>query len=262
MLIVLSPAKTLDFDSAPLLDGEAEPALASDTERLVAQLRRYKPARLAELMSISDKLAQLNADRYQTFSAEYSPQNARPALFAFAGDVYEGLQARTLSETDVRWSQAHVRMLSGLYGVLRPLDLMQPYRLEMGTRLKTRRGADLYAFWGKRIAHMLRDDMAAMTDPTLVNLASDEYSRAVDRKALGHPVVQPVFEEARPNGPRPFAVVSFMAKRARGAMTRFAIDERIDRAEDLKAFDRDGYRFVPEVSDDRRWVFRRGAPTD
>lgn len=257
MLIVLSPAKTLDFDS-PAEHGESTlPGFLPDTARLVDQLRRYRPARLGRLMSISDRLAELNAQRYRDFSPEFDTGNARPAFRAFAGDVYEGLQAGSLDAAGWAWAQAHVRVLSGLYGLLRPRDLIQPYRLEMGTRLKTRRGADLYAFWGPRLGRELRALAAPMPDPTLVNLASDEYFRAVDRKAFAGPVVQPVFEEPRPDAERPWAVISFMAKRARGAMTRFAIDERIDRAEDLKAFDRDGYRYVAGASTDIRWVFRR-----
>ncbi|MEZ5649102.1 MAG: peroxide stress protein YaaA [Burkholderiaceae bacterium] len=259
MLIVLSPAKTLDYETPVRYQGETLPAMSAEAERLAATLRRYSPPRLAALMSVSDKLARLNVQRFKEFSTEVSRANARPAMLAFAGDVYEGLQAATMGQDDLAWAQDRVRMLSGLYGLLRPLDLMQPYRLEMGTRLKTRRGTSLYEFWGRRIAVALRELAADMTDKTLVNLASDEYSRAIDRKALGLRVVQPVFEEPRSDPDRPYAVISFMAKKARGAMTRFAIDRRIEDARELREFDRDGYRFVPEASDDARWVFRRQA---
>ena len=208
-------------------------------------------------MSISDKLGALNAARFQEWAQPFTTDNARPAILTFAGDVYDGLDARSLSEARLKWAQDHLRILSGLYGLLRPLDLMQAYRLEMGTRLKTRRGDNLYQFWGPTIAQSLNEALAADKSPVLVNLASDEYFKAVDRKTLNARIVQPVFQEPRPGKDKPWAVVSFLAKRARGAMTRYVIDKRLNDVEDLKAFDRDGYRFAPEASSDDRWVFRR-----
>ncbi len=259
MLIVLSPAKRLDFES-PLVSREfTQPDFLDESSLLVTQLRQRSPADLSSLMSISDKLGALNAARFHTWQLPFSPDNARPAMLAFAGDVYDGLDAATLTRSRLSWAQQHLRILSGLYGVLRPLDLIQPYRLEMGTRLATRRGGNLYEFWGDRITRSLNTVLADMPGATLVNLASEEYFKAVRPALLAAPVIQPVFEEARPEGDKPFAIVSFFAKRARGAMARYVIEKRLSRVEALKNFDRDGYRFVPAASDARRWVFRRGG---
>lgn len=256
MLIVLSPAKTLDFDSPLATDVHSEPALLEDSAQLVERLRAFEAPELGKLMDISPTLAQLNVERFQAWRAPFSSDNARQAALAFAGDVYEGLQAGSLAEADLQWAQRHVRILSGLYGVLRPLDLIQPYRLEMGTRLDTARGRDLYAFWGERIAGQLREAMAGLEQPVLVNLASDEYFRSVRRPALAFPVVQPVFQERRAGG---WKIISFSAKRARGTMTRYAIENRITDPGDLKRFDRDGYRYDEAASDEVSWVFRREA---
>ena len=254
MLIVLSPAKTLDFESPLALDTHSEPTLLEESAQLVARLRDLEAPALERLMDISPALAELNVGRFQTWRPPFSPDNARQAVLAFAGDVYEGLQAGSLAQDDLQWAQRHVRILSGLYGVLRPLDLIQPYRLEMGTRLATARGRDLYAFWGERIAGELREAMTGFERPVLVNLASDEYFRSVRRPAMPHPVVQPVFQERRAGVWR---VISFSAKRARGTMTRYAIENRITDPHDLKRFDRDGYRYDPAASDEFSWVFRR-----
>ncbi len=257
MLIVLSPAKTLDLDSPLKTSLHSQPEMLDDAEKLIRILRPKSPASLSRLMSISDKLGALNAARYEQWERPFTPANARPAVLTFAGDVYDGLDATTLSESRLKWAQNHVRILSGLYGLLRPLDLMQPYRLEMGTRLRNRRGANLYHFWGKRIASRLNEDLSAQNSPVLVNLASDEYFKSVDRKTLAADVIQPVFEEPRPGKAKPWAVVSFMAKKARGAMTRFVIEQRLTDVQALKQFDRDGYRFCAPASTETRWVFRR-----
>jgi cytoplasmic iron level regulating protein YaaA (DUF328/UPF0246 family) len=254
MLIVLSPAKTLDFESPLPVAAHSEPALLEQSAQLVARLREFEAPALERLMDISPALAELNVGRFRTWRPPFSPGNARQAVLAFAGDVYEGLQAGSLGGADLQWAQQHLRILSGLYGVLRPLDLIQPYRLEMGTRLDTARGRDLYAFWGDRIAGQLREAMAGLERPVLVNLASDEYFRSVRRPALPYPVVQPVFQERRGGV---WKIISFSAKRARGTMTRFAIDNRITDPQDLKQFDLDGYRHDPAASDDQSWVFRR-----
>ena len=205
-------------------------------------------------MSLSDDLARLNRERFQAFEA--GSTDGVQAAFAFAGDVYEGLKARDLDAAGLAFAQDHVRILSGLYGLLRPLDRIQPYRLEMGTRLKTRRGASLYDFWGDRISKCLNADAEGHTDATLVNLASQEYFGVVDAKALKLPVVTPQFRESRDGESR---IISFFAKKARGGMARFAIDERIERAEDLKAFDRNGYRFDKAASSDTEWIFIRSG---
>ena len=255
MIIVLSPAKTLDFESPPVTSNFSQPDFLQESARLVSRLKKLPAAQLQDMMEISPALAQLNAERFRAWKAPFDRANARQAALAFAGDVYEGLSAPTLDETALGWAQARVRILSGLYGVLRPLDLIQPYRLEMGTRMETGRGPDLYRFWGERLARALATELAAHAHPVLVNLASNEYFRAVPPKALGVRIVQPVFEERRESG---WKVVSFSAKRARGSMTRYAIDQRIEDPEGLKAFDRDGYRFDPSDSEADTWVFRRG----
>ena len=254
MLIVLSPAKTLDYDTPPTTDHFTQADFLDDSQGLVERMREFDPPALAELMSISDKLAALNVARFDEWSLPLAPGRAKQALLAFAGDVYDGLAAGSLDARALDWAQQHLRILSGLYGLLRPLDLMLPYRLEMGTRVSNARGRDLYAFWGERLAKTLSDTLDAHEHRVLVNLASDEYFKAVAPKAMRHPVVQPVFQERRGEA---WKIVSFSAKRARGAMARFAIDYRIDDPEGLKGFDRDGYRFDAGASDASRWYFRR-----
>jgi len=254
MLIVLSPAKRLDFETPSTRQSRDRPAMIAESRRLVERLRDFAPADLARLMGISDALASLNAARYEQWTTPFTPANAKPAVLAFAGDVYDGLRAESLDDAGFDWASDHLRILSGLYGVLRPLDLIQPYRLEMGTRLPSERGPDLYRFWGSRIANSLRRAMSDAGAGVLVNLASQEYFRSVDRTRWHAPIIQPVFEQW--HGGR-WKIISFDAKRARGAMTRFAIDHRLDSAEGLKDFDRDGYAFEPAESDEQRWVFRR-----
>ncbi|RPH42545.1 MAG: peroxide stress protein YaaA [Burkholderiales bacterium] len=254
MLIVLSPAKTLDYTS-PVLDVEpSKPEFSADARRLIARLRELTPAQVASLMDLSDPLAALNVGRYAAFRAAPRPEAVRPAVLAFDGDVYDGLGARTLDAASLDVVQRRVRILSGLYGVLRPLDAMQPHRLEMGTRLENERGRDLYAFWGERPAKALKRALRDAGGGTLVNLASEEYFRSVDLAALRAPVVQPVFQDRRGDA---WKVISFNAKRARGAMTRWAIDRRIDQPQALKDFDADGWAFDAGASDERTWVFRR-----
>ena len=256
MLIVLSPAKTLDYTSPIPAVAASRPEFGADAKRLVERLRELSPAEVARLMDLSDTLAALNVGRYAAWRARPAAADVRPAVLAFDGDVYDGLGARGFDADALDWAQRHVRILSGLYGVLRPLDAMQPYRLEMGTRLENERGRDLYAFWGDRPARTLSRALEASGSRTLVNLASEEYFRAVDAKALRAPVVQPIFQERRGGT---WKVISFNAKRARGAMTRFAIDHRIEDVEGLKGFDADGWAFEPAASDERTWVFRRSV---
>lgn len=254
MLIVLSPAKRLDFTEADPALPASERRFRDDTASLSKTTKRQTRADLRRLMGISDDLAKLNAERFKAFDAE--SVDGVQAAFAFAGDVYEGLKARELDAAALGWAQDHLRILSGFYGLLRPLDRIQPYRLEMGTRLKTRRGSSLYDFWGDRISRQLNADAEGQADPTLVNLASQEYFGAVDARALKLPVVTPQFREEKDGESR---IISFFAKKARGAMARFAIDERIERAEDLKAFDRDGYRFDKAASSEVEWIFIRSG---
>lgn len=254
MIIVLSPAKTLDFQTPAATEHHSQPEFLEQSGELVKVLRRMPAESLSALMTISPSLADLNAERFRAWRLPFDASNAKQAALAFAGDVYEGLDAPSLDESSLRWAQDRVRILSGLYGVLRPLDLIQPYRLEMGTRLETSKGADLYRFWGDRLAKRLAEELAPHRHPVLVNLASNEYFRAVPSKALGLTVVQPVFEEKREGS---WKVISFMAKRARGAMTRWVIERRIDDPAQLKNFDTDGYQFDAGASTEASWVFRR-----
>ncbi len=254
MLLILSPAKTLDFTSSLPVTTFSLPDFLDQSQQLIEQLRDLSPSALASLMGISDSLATLNADRYAAWSLPFSPENARQAVFAFNGDVYEGLQAASLSPSALQFAQGHLRILSGLYGVLRPLDLIQPYRLEMGTALANHRGKDLYAFWGERLVTALNAAVTEIHADTLVNLASSEYFKAARLKKLAVPVVQPVFEDWS-NGR--FKVVSFYAKRARGLMARHVLTQRLESVEGLKSFAAEGYAFDPAASDAGRWVFRR-----
>jgi uncharacterized protein len=256
MLIVISPAKTLDFESPLRTAHHTQARFLEDSVVLADRMREFDPPALSRLMEISDALAALNVARFQQWRLPIEPGQGRPALLAFAGDVYEGLDAGSLDEPALDWAQDHLRILSGLYGILRPLDLMLPYRLEMGTRVGNPRGKDLYAFWGERLAESLSAELDVQPSPVLVNLASEEYFKAIAPRALRHRVVQPQFQEWRGNA---WKIISFSAKRARGMMARFAIDRRIDDAEELKTFAVDGYRFDPAASDERLWMFRRTA---
>jgi cytoplasmic iron level regulating protein YaaA (DUF328/UPF0246 family) len=226
---------------------------------LITVLREKSPQQVAELMDLSDALAGLNVARYQAWAPRFTKHNAKPAVLAFDGDVYGGLDARSLDAAELDWLQQHLCILSGLYGVLRPLDRMQPYRLEMGTRLATAGGKkNLYQFWGPQIADYLNQRARGNKSPVLVNLASEEYFKAVDRKALKPRVVNCVFEEHRDGG---YKIISFMAKRARGLMVRYALQQRALTPEQLQGFDLEGYRFAPAVSEPDRLVFRREAST-
>lgn len=256
MLALLSPAKNLDMSPAPLDLEATVPALMDDTQALMRTTKRLTQAKIRELMKLSPDLAKLNYDRYRSFELPFTAGNALPASFAFNGDVYRGLDARKLSATDLQWAQTRIWILSGLYGVLRPLDLMQAYRLEMGTRLATRRGKNLYEFWGDRIRARLEQALDEHPDPTLVNLASNEYFKAVRAKQFSRPVVTCVFEDWKQD-PNDGKVISFMAKVARGKMARYIITERIDRAEGLRDFAVDRYRLDKARSADDRLVFKR-----
>ncbi|UAW97856.1 peroxide stress protein YaaA [Halopseudomonas nanhaiensis] len=254
MLMVISPAKTLDYDSTPITDKFTQPRYLDDSQELIDVLKEKSPQDIAELMSLSDKLASLNVARYGSWKKKATRSNARQALLAFKGDVYTGLAVEDFTEQDLEFAQQHLRMLSGLYGVLRPLDLMQPYRLEMGTKLANSRGRDLYSFWGERISESLNKDLAKQGDYILLNLASQEYFGAVKPRALKARVIEAVFKD-RKNGD--YKIVSFYAKKARGLMARFVIKERVTDAEGLKAFDLDGYAFDKASSSPDKLVFLR-----
>lgn len=254
MLFVLSPAKTLDYASPAASIEPTVPRWMKESARLIRGLRRLDAEAIANLMDLSPRLAELTVGRYQAWKSKNYEAQARPAIFAFDGDVYEGLRARDMHREALHWAQGHLRILSGLYGALRPFDWLQPYRLEMATRFENDRGRDLYAFWGDRIARSLEEDLKGHSAALVVNLASEEYFAAVDRRRLRAPVVQAVFQESRAGS---FKVVSFSAKRARGLMARWAIERRIEDPERLKEFAEEGYRFCAEASEARVWVFRR-----
>lgn len=268
MLVLLSPAKSLDFE--PLTGELAElphtlPSFPKQTAQLIAVLKTYSPQQIAELMSLSDALSSLNVARYQAWRPRYTAKNAKQAILAFNGDVYAGFEAAGLSTDDLNWAQNHVCLLSGLYGLLRPLDWMQPYRLEMGTQLPVSMDAagiktttkNLYGFWGSQIASYLNQRARADASPVVINLASEEYFKAVDKKALQPRVVSCVFEEHRGGGQH--KVISFMAKRARGLMVRYAVLHRAATPEALQGFDLDGYAYQPALSSPDRLVFRRNT---
>ena len=252
MLIVISPAKSLDLDSPPTTRTRTTPRFIDDAADLIRVLKPKSPAEIGALMDISDQLSVLNVTRYADWHPDHG--TARQAIMSFDGDVYTGLAARTLDARALDYVQGRVRILSGLYGVLRPLDAMHPYRLEMGTRLANPRGKDLYAFWGERVTAALNADVKEAGADVLVNLASEEYFKSVKPKLLDVPVITPVFEDWK-NGK--YKIISFFAKRARGMMARYAAEQGITDVERLKDFDVDGYAFDAAVSTDRSWVFRR-----
>ena len=256
MLMVISPAKTLDYETPPPTRRFTQPEYLDHSQLLIDQLREMSPQQISELMHLSDKLAALNVARYGSWNPAFNPDNAKQALLAFKGDVYTGLDASDFSEDDFEFAQRHLRMLSGLYGVLRPLDLMQPYRLEMGTKLANPRGKDLYAFWGERISDWLNAALFAQGDDILLNLASNEYFGAVKRQALKARVIEVDFKDMK-NGQ--YKIISFYAKKARGLMSRYVIKERITDPKKLKDFDYDGYRFSPDDSSADHLVFLREA---
>ena len=257
MLMVISPAKTLDYETPPSTSRFTQPQYLDHSQELITQLRELTPAQIGELMHLSDKLSGLNAARFGSWTPAFTPENAKQALLAFKGDVYTGLQADTLSDAQLSYAQDHLRMLSGLYGLLRPLDLMQPYRLEMGTKLANARGKDLYAFWGTRISEWLNEALAEQGDDLLLNLASTEYFSAVKRSALKAQIIDTEFKDLK-NGQ--YKIISFYAKKARGMMSRFVITEQINTPDALKQFDINGYRYSSEQSTRTKLVFLRDSP--
>jgi cytoplasmic iron level regulating protein YaaA (DUF328/UPF0246 family) len=255
MLFLLSPAKSLDFETPAGDVPHTQPLFVKQSAELIELLKVKSPQEISELMSLSDALSGLNVARYEAWRPKFTAKNSKQAVLAFNGDVYEGLDAKTLGADDLAWAQDHVCILSGLYGVLRPLDYMQPYRLEMGTRLANPQGSNLYKFWGSQLSSYLNERAQRDVSPVVVNLASQEYFKAVDLKALKARVVECVFEEER-NGQ--YKIISFMAKRARGLMARYAAEHRLVTPQQLQGFDVEGYAFEPAVSKPERLVFRRG----
>ncbi len=254
MLALLSPAKTLDYDSALPTDLHTFPRLLQHSEELIQDCQKLSATEIASLMSVSEKIAQLNVARFQDWQPDFNLANARQALFAFKGDVYTGLDAYQLNDQQIDLAQQQLRMLSGLYGLLRPLDLMMPYRLEMGTKLRNTRGSNLYEFWGEIITQQINADLLDAESDLLVNLASDEYYKAVKEKQIQAQIIKPVFLDQK-NGK--YKVISFYAKKARGLMARFMLEQQPQVAEDLKAFNSEGYYFDADNSTAQELVFKR-----
>ena len=254
MLTVISPAKTLDFDTPMVTDAYTQPAHLTQSRKLVRRLRELSTKDISKLMSVSDSLAELNQQRFKQWKTPFKPENARQALFAFKGDVYLGLDAYSMTTADVEFAQDHLRILSGLYGLLRPLDLIQAYRLEMGTRLDTEQGSNLYQFWDDRITKSLNQELKQSDSQTLINLASGEYFKSIRPKQLKAEIITPAFKEYRDGQ---YKFIQFFAKQARGLMTRYLIEKKIDQPAALKGFDYAGYGYRPELSDDHEWVFTR-----
>lgn len=257
MLAIISPAKKLDFESEPITDAHTQPILLKDAEVLAKKAKKLKRADLKSMMGISDKLADLNYRRFQEFQPPFNLANARQAALSFAGDTYVGLDAPTLKKKDLDYAQDHLRILSGLYGVLRPLDLIQPYRLEMGTKFAVNGKEDLYDFWDNRVTDALNEATKDHKDRRIINLASNEYAKVVQPKNLEGGIVTPVFKEVKEGKAR---TLGLFAKRARGMMARYMIVNRVETEKKLKAFSDGGYKFQPDQSDDTTWVFTRPQP--
>ncbi|WP_297092607.1 peroxide stress protein YaaA [uncultured Draconibacterium sp.] len=255
MLVIISPAKSLDYKTPAVTQDYTFPEMLDESEKLLVKLRKMKPQQLSELMGISASLGQLNYERFQTWHQPFTPENAKQAVLAFSGDVFQGLDAPSFSKEQLQKLQLKLRILSGLYGVLKPLDLMQPYRLEMGTKLKVQRSADLYAFWKKKITPKIEEAIAESGSNVLINLASNEYYKSIDTKKLNVEIVTPQFKDMK-NGQ--YKMISFFAKKARGLMTRFIIENEIESIEELQAFDAEGYVFNPRLSKPGNPVFTRG----
>lgn len=254
MLIVISPAKTLDYSPQDYTDQYSQPVLLEHSSKLIDSLKKKSPKKIKELMSVSDNIAQLNYERYQDFSLPFNTKNAKQALLAFKGDVYLGFELDKYKQKDFDFAQSHLRILSGLYGVLRPLDLMQPYRLEMGTKLKTRRGPNLYKFWGARITEQVNQALAESKDDLIINLASNEYFKSLQTKALNARILTPVFKDNK-NGT--LKVISFLAKKARGEMANYIIKKKLKNPEALKKYTVGGYAYDDNLSTEDQWVFTR-----
>lgn len=254
MIIVISPAKTLDFETPPITPEYTQPGFLDDSAQLIDALRKLAPDRIGQLMSISSKLALLNSNRYFAWKRPFTLENAKQVIFTFKGDVYIGLDADTMSATELAFAQDHLRILSGLYGVLRPLDLMQPYRLEMGTPFKNPRGNNLYEFWGDKITLVLNQDLKKQQDSVLINLASNEYFQSIQTDKLEARIITPVFKDEK-NGV--YKIISFFAKKARGMMSRYIVRNKLTNPEDIKNFDVAGYRFNEDDSGENEWIFTR-----
>ena len=257
MLTLISPAKTLDFETAPTTRRATQPEFIEQAASLVDDARKMAPQDIVSLMGVSDAIADLNHHRFMNWSAPFSLDNAKQAVLAFKGDVYTGLEAETLSADELRFAQKHLRILSGLYGLLRPLDLMQPYRLEMGLKFANNGGDNLYQFWGEQLTDAVNRDLAKSETKVLVNLASNEYYKSIKPKALDADIITPVFKDLRGGK---YKVISFFAKKARGQMARYIIEKGLNDPAGIKRFRKDGYRYNKDESTAREWVFTRDNP--
>ena len=257
MLITLSPSKGQDFEEASLSKKYSKPVDLKDSELLIKELRKIKSKKLQEMMAISENIATLNVERFKIFKTPFTTKNAKQAIFAFKGDVYGGFDLESFNDDDYAYAQDHLRILSGLYGCLRPLDLIQPYRLEMKTKLKNDRGDNLYQFWGEHITDSINKELKKQKEPVLINLASNEYFKSIKPKLLEGRLLNINFKETKAGKTR---IVAIFAKRARGMMADYIIRNRIERAEDLKRFKLAGYQFDEALSDDKQWTFERPQP--
>ena len=254
MLLVISPAKTLDFDSPPSVSQFTQSDFLSDSAELIDQLKTLSPSDVSNLMSISEKLGTLNSNRFIDWQLPFTETNSKQAVLAFKGDVYEGMAAQSMSEDDLAWANGHLRILSGLYGLLKPLDLIQPYRLEMGTKFNNQRGKNLYEFWGTQITDKINGELAEQKMPVLINLASNEYFKSVKTKLLNAAVITPVFKDWKNDK---YKIISFYAKKARGMMSAYIIKNRLESPSDIKQFNTAGYAYCAEQSTESEWVFLR-----
>jgi cytoplasmic iron level regulating protein YaaA (DUF328/UPF0246 family) len=254
MLIVLSPAKSLDYKTPAQVKSPTLPEFVLESAKLIADLRKLSPLEVSNLMGLSDQLAALNVGRYRDWSKKFTEENSKPAIYAFNGDVYDGFDVKTLNAKALYFAQDHLRILSGLYGALRPLDLMQAYRLEMGTSFKNPRGKDLYAFWGERVTDSLKKILEKQKKPVLLNLASEEYFKVLQPKNMDCQVISPVFQDGKDGK---YKIISFYAKRARGLMARYVVENQITDPADLKDFNLDGYKYLASESSPEKPLFRR-----
>ena len=254
MLIVISPAKTLDFETAPITKDFTQPDFLKESKKLISELKKLQPAEVSSLMKISDKLGTLNYLRFNEWKTPFNLNNAKQALLAFKGDVYTGIEAETFTNQDLKFAQKHLRILSGLYGVLKPLDLMQAYRLEMGTQFENKQGKDLYEFWGSKLTEQINKDLKSAKSKYLINLASNEYFKSLQAEDIDAEIIVPVFKDFK-NGK--YKIISFYAKKARGLMSAYIIKNRLKKPEDIKSFNVDGYKFSKSESNGNNWVFLR-----
>lgn len=254
ILTIISPAKKLDYDQVPQPLEHSQPEFLDHASELLQDLKSLSPQEISSLMGLSDKLGALNYERYQAWQRPFSTENAKQALLAFKGDVYQGLDAESMDAEDLAWAQNNLRILSGLYGLLRPLDLMQPYRLEMGTKFANQRGGDLYAFWGDLITRKINQHLEGSKEPVLLNLASNEYFKSVHPEKINAPIITPVFMDKKDDK---YKIISFFAKKARGLMSAYIIKNRITDVERIKDFDSAGYSYNAAMSEGNKWVFTR-----